>query len=127
MVSLAQCSGAVLHCLLQPATRTGAWGASPKSPALYPKDSQNARLRPTVGAPMTTLAELLTPSDDGAFHCAACQWRCALRPGETGRCHVRVATDEGIELLNYGLISGAAIGPVEDHRLWHFFPDSLML
>jgi pyruvate formate lyase activating enzyme len=40
---------------------------------------------------------------------------------------VRVATDAGIALLGYGLISGAAIGPVEDHRLWHFFPDSLML
>jgi pyruvate formate lyase activating enzyme len=75
----------------------------------------------------TPLAELLTPSDDGAFHCAACQWRCELRPGEMGRCQVRVATDEGIALLNHGLISGAAIGPVEDHRLWHFFPDSLML
>ncbi|NTW98094.1 MAG: radical SAM protein [Oscillochloris sp.] len=75
----------------------------------------------------TPLAELLSPSDDGAFHCAACQWRCALRSGETGRCHVRVATDEGITLPSYGLISGAAIGPVEDHRLWHFFPDTLML
>lgn len=75
----------------------------------------------------TSLAELLTPSDDGAFHCAACQWRCVLRPGETGRCQVRAATDEGISLLSYGLISGAAIGPVEDHRLWHFFPDTMML
>ncbi len=75
----------------------------------------------------TPLAELLTPSDDGAFHCAACQWRCALRPGEIGHCHVRAATEEGITLLNFGLISGAAIGPVEDHRLWHFFPDTLML
>jgi pyruvate formate lyase activating enzyme len=75
----------------------------------------------------TPLAELLTPSNDGAFHCAACQWRCALRPGETGRCQVRAATDEGIALLSYGLISGASIDPVEDHRLWHFFPDTLML
>ena len=76
---------------------------------------------------ITPIAELITPSDDGAFHCAACQWRCVLRPGETGKCLVRVATDDGIALLNHGLISGAAIGPVEDHRLWHFFPDSLVL
>ncbi|EFO80343.1 radical SAM domain-containing protein [Oscillochloris trichoides DG-6] len=75
----------------------------------------------------TPLAELLTPSDDGAFHCAACQWRCVLRPGETGRCLVRVATEEGISLLGYGMISGATICPVEDHRLWHFFPDTMML
>jgi pyruvate formate lyase activating enzyme len=73
------------------------------------------------------LAELLTPADDGAFHCAACQWRCTLHPGEVGRCQVRVASEEGISLPSYGLISGASIGPVEDHRLWHFFPDTLML
>ncbi len=27
----------------------------------------------------------------------------------------------------HGLISGAAIGPIEDHRLWHFFPDAQVL
>lgn len=75
----------------------------------------------------TPIAELAAPSADGAVQCLACAWRCVLRPGEAGRCMVRAATDEGLALLNHGLISGAAIGPIEDHRLWHFFPDSLAL
>jgi pyruvate formate lyase activating enzyme len=75
----------------------------------------------------TRTADLITPSDDGAIHCAACQWRCALRPGELGRCGVRQGTPDGIALLGHGLISGAAIGPIEDYRLWHFLPDSLAL
>lgn len=73
------------------------------------------------------LAELSTPGDDGVWQCDACQWRCRLGPDEIGRCQMRAGSAEGITLLNYGLISGAAIGPVEDHRLWHFFPDSLVL
>jgi pyruvate formate lyase activating enzyme len=73
------------------------------------------------------LADLCAPGDDGATICLACQWRCALRPGELGRCQVRVGAAEGIALLNHGLISGATIGPIEDHRLWHFLPDSLAL
>ncbi len=73
------------------------------------------------------LADLVTPGADGATTCLACQWRCSLKPGETGRCQVRVGVEGGVALLNHGLISGASIGPVEDHRLWHFFPDSLVL
>jgi len=75
----------------------------------------------------TPIAELASPRDDGATECLACAWRCILRPGDPGRCNVRVGTEAGIALLNHALISGAAIGPVEDHRLWHFFPDSLVL
>lgn len=73
------------------------------------------------------LADLIAPGDGGATVCLACQWRCALRPGEVGRCQVRVGATGGITLLNHGLISGAAIGPVEDHRLWHLLPDTLAL
>ncbi|GAB4441895.1 MAG: radical SAM protein [Chloroflexi bacterium OHK40] len=73
------------------------------------------------------LADLIAPGADGATVCMACQWRCALRPGAEGRCLVRVGVPEGIALSSYGLISGASIGPIEDHRLWHFFPDSLVL
>jgi pyruvate formate lyase activating enzyme len=73
------------------------------------------------------LAELIAPGDDGATVCLACQWRCALRPGEVGRCQVRAGVEGGVALLNHGLISGASIGPIEDHRLWHFLPDSLAL
>lgn len=70
---------------------------------------------------------IATSSDEGLVHCNACQWRCTLRPGETGRCLVRAGGSEGLIAHNHGLISAAAVGPVEDHRLWHFFPDSLVL
>lgn len=73
------------------------------------------------------LADLIAPGEGGATICLACQWRCALKPGDLGRCLVREGVEGGVALLNHGLISGAAIGPVEDHRLWHFLPDSLAL
>lgn len=73
------------------------------------------------------VAELATSIAEGGWQCGACQWRCTLRETEQGRCGMRFAGPEGITLLNHGLISGAAIGPIEDHRLWHFFPDSLAL
>lgn len=73
------------------------------------------------------LAELMTTVEEGRFRCDACQWRCVLGAGYVGRCQMRVGTPEGIELLNHSMISNATIGPVEDHRLWHFFPDTLAL
>ncbi len=72
-------------------------------------------------------ADLVTAHEQRSFTCNACQWRCTLQPDEVGRCNMRVGTAEGIALINHSMISGATIGPIEDHRLWHFFPDSLIL
>jgi pyruvate formate lyase activating enzyme len=72
-------------------------------------------------------AHLVTDLDNGATRCNACLWRCTLRAGEQGRCLVRERLPEGIALHNAGLISAAEVKPIEDYRLWHFFPDSLML
>ncbi len=72
-------------------------------------------------------ADLIIPTQDGSTTCLACQWRCTLRPGDLGRCQVRAGSETGIDLLGYGLISGASIGPIEDYRLWHFLPDTLAL
>jgi pyruvate formate lyase activating enzyme len=71
--------------------------------------------------------ELVELSADGRRRCDVCQWHCELAAGETGRCLVRVATEEGIEVLNDGMISAATFGPIEEHRLWHFFPDTPVL
>ena len=73
------------------------------------------------------LTELVEREDGGQWHCGVCQWRCSLAEGETGRCLVRAATAEGIEALNDGMISAANFGPIEDHRLWHFFPNTQVL
>ncbi|MFL5802691.1 MAG: radical SAM protein [Roseiflexaceae bacterium] len=73
------------------------------------------------------LTDLVEPVGDGRYRCGVCQWRCALGPGERGRCLVRAGDDAGIAVLNDGLISAAQVGPVEDHRLWHLLPGSQVL
>ena len=73
------------------------------------------------------LTELVELQADGRRRCGVCQWRCALTEGETGRCQMRVATDAGIEVVNDGMISAATFGSIEEHRLWHFFPDTQVL
>ncbi len=56
--------------------------------------------------------------------CDVCQWRCELAPGETGRCGVRLHHAGSIQSEADGVVSAATIGPIEDQRLWHFFPDA---
>lgn len=70
---------------------------------------------------------LQTPLPDGRIRCDVCQWRCELAPGERGRCRVRERQEQTIALTSYGQISAATIGPIEDQRLWHFFPDAQAL
>ncbi len=71
--------------------------------------------------------ELIEALDNGRLRCNVCQWHCELAPGQAGRCQVRVRDDHGIAVHNDGLISAAMVGPVEDHRLWHFFPGTSAL
>lgn len=73
------------------------------------------------------LAQLISNAEDDATRCHACAWECVLRPGEVGKCLIREGTSDGIAIRNDGLISGAEVAPVEDYRLWHFFPDTLVL
>jgi pyruvate formate lyase activating enzyme len=79
-------------------------------------------------------AQLVSTLPDGRLRCEACQWRCVREIADAedgaaalGLCQVRRWTESGIELLNDSLISGATVGPVEDQRLYHFFPDTLAL
>lgn len=72
------------------------------------------------------LSTLAQPTDEAHVQCNACQWRCVLAEGEWGKCQVRSASDGAIIDHNHALISAAAVGPIEGHRLWHFFPDSLV-
>lgn len=73
------------------------------------------------------LTELAEPAPDGRLRCGVCQWRCALGPGETGRCLVRSREGDAIVAHNDALVSAAGVGPVEEHRLWHCFPGSPVL
>ncbi len=56
--------------------------------------------------------------------CDVCSWCCTLAPGDAGRCRVRRHHGDTIACETDGLVSAALIGPIEDHRLWHFFPDT---
>lgn len=73
------------------------------------------------------LPSLAHQIDETHTQCDACQWRCTLADAEWGKCQVRHGSEEGIVAANYSLISAAGVGPIETHRLWHFFPDSLAL
>ncbi len=73
------------------------------------------------------LTELADQIEPGLFRCGVCQWGCQLAPGQVGRCQVRVGAPGGIEVLNDGMISAAQFGPVEEYRLWHFFPSTQVL
>lgn len=73
------------------------------------------------------LTQLVESLPDGRWRCGVCQWRCELGPNDVGRCLVRAGNESGIAVLNDGLISAATVGMIEDHRLWHFFPDTPVL
>ncbi len=65
-----------------------------------------------------------TKLDSGATRCDVCQWRCELLPGQQGRCQVRRNIDGVVQNEADELISAATIKPIEDLRMWHFFPDA---
>ncbi len=72
----------------------------------------------------TQLAEAL---GEGQWRCNVCQWHCHLANDEVGRCLVRVARPDGIEVINDGMISAAVVSPIEDYRLWHLLPGAKVL
>lgn len=73
------------------------------------------------------IVQLVTVTEANEVQCQACQWRCRLKPEEFGRCRMRVGDGDRLKLLNYGLVSAATIGPIEDFRFWHFFPEAKVL
>ena len=59
---------------------------------------------------------------DGVYRCDLCPRFCQLKTGDVGFCLSRMATEEGIELKNYGEIVSASIEPVEKKPFYHFLP-----
>ncbi len=57
-----------------------------------------------------------------AVQCTACEHRCALRPGETGKCNVRLNQDGQLVSLVYGRAVAAHVDPIEKKPLFHFLP-----
>lgn len=61
---------------------------------------------------------------DQAVRCHVCQWQCVIRPDKFGVCRVRQNRNGKLYALNYGVVSSAAVDPVEKKPLFHFFPGS---
>jgi pyruvate formate lyase activating enzyme len=59
---------------------------------------------------------------DSRVRCNVCQWRCAIGPDKFGVCRVRQNREGKLYLLNYALVSSAAVDPIEKKPLFHFFP-----
>jgi len=59
--------------------------------------------------------------------CRLCPHHCRLDPGQTGICGARVNRDGAVVDAFYGLISAAAMDPIEKKPLYHFFPGSQIL
>ena len=69
-------------------------------------------------------AMLYEPLPNSRVRCSVCQWRCVIGPDKFGVCRVRQNRDGKLYLLNYALVSSAAVDPIEKKPLFHFFPGS---
>lgn len=59
--------------------------------------------------------------------CWLCPHRCHLADGQTGFCRARQNQGGIIRSLNYGLLTSAALDPIEKKPLYHFHPGSRIL
>lgn len=67
-------------------------------------------------------AMLYTCFPDSRVQCHVCLWRCIINPGKLGVCRMRKNDGGILNVLNYSLVSSAAVDPIEKKPLFHFFP-----
>ncbi len=66
--------------------------------------------------------------EGGKIRCLVCPHKCLLAPGGRGVCRARKhEPGRGIVPLNYGLLSAAAVDPVEKKPLYHWNPGTSIL
>ncbi|TDB36856.1 MAG: AmmeMemoRadiSam system radical SAM enzyme [Actinobacteria bacterium] len=65
---------------------------------------------------------LLWEVEGERVHCLLCPHDCRIAPGHTGVCGVREARDGALVPLTYGLVSSAAVDPIEKKPVFHFRP-----
>ena len=58
--------------------------------------------------------------------CLLCPHGCVIAKGQVGRCRVRKNIDGELSSLNYGLVTAAALDPIEKKPLHRFFPGKLV-
>ena len=65
--------------------------------------------------------------DNNFVRCLLCPHQCTVAPGKTGICAVRENRAGTLVSLNYMVVSGNVIDPIEKKPLYHFFPGSQIL
>jgi pyruvate formate lyase activating enzyme len=58
--------------------------------------------------------------------CRVCQRRCVIAEGKTGFCLTKLNREGKLYTLNYGLIQGVQVDPIEKKPFYHFLPGSLV-
>ncbi|MFQ3619649.1 MAG: AmmeMemoRadiSam system radical SAM enzyme [Spirochaetales bacterium] len=61
---------------------------------------------------------------DGKVQCTLCPHFCMLAEGKSGICRVRKNQGGTLTLPYYGVLSSAAVDPIEKKPLYHFYPGS---
>lgn len=59
--------------------------------------------------------------------CEICPHHCSLKNGQSGLCRARSNKDNVIVPVNYGMITGIALDPIEKKPLRNFYPGSKIL
>ncbi|MBM3209149.1 AmmeMemoRadiSam system radical SAM enzyme [Candidatus Shapirobacteria bacterium] len=54
--------------------------------------------------------------------CRVCQRRCVIAEGKTGFCLTKINKEGKLYTLNYGLIQGIQVDPIEKKPFYHFYP-----
>ncbi|WP_018084511.1 AmmeMemoRadiSam system radical SAM enzyme [Desulfurispora thermophila] len=63
---------------------------------------------------------------DNKVHCQLCPQGCHIADGRHGLCRMRQNRGGRLYAFNYGLVSAAALDPMEKKPLYHFYPGSLV-
>jgi pyruvate formate lyase activating enzyme len=77
-------------------------------------------------ATLTAPGALTVPAPDGRLRCLACAHRCALGPGQTGRCGVRFRDGDEIR-APFGYVAARRVLAVERNTLYHVRPGTRSL
>lgn len=66
-------------------------------------------------------------NEENCIRCLLCPHKCAIKPGKSGRCSVRVNNDGVLQTINYGEITAIGLDPIEKKPLYHFYPGKNIL
>jgi pyruvate formate lyase activating enzyme len=71
-------------------------------------------------------AEFWHREEGGFARCDLCPHRCRIAEGKTGLCRVRRLESGELKAVGYGLVSSAAMDPIEKKPLYHFCPGTMI-